>query len=108
MLVLARLLEPLWVRLGLLHAEARGGEQGGRREGAVLGDPHLRLGVDLAQERLDRTQLLRRNQVTLIDQEQVGKLELVDLVTGRIRGRVGLHLGLGLGLGLSLGLGLGG
>ena len=47
-LALARLLEPLWVRLGLLHAEARGGEQRGRLEGAVFGDHHLRLGVDLA------------------------------------------------------------
>ena len=48
-LVLARLLEPLWVRLGLAHAEAATVEQRAWLEGAVLRAYDLCHRVDLAQ-----------------------------------------------------------
>ena len=56
-LVLARLLEPLRVRLGLLHAEARRVEERRRLEHRVLGAYDLGVGVELAQEALDGAEL---------------------------------------------------
>mmetsp|Transcript_25467 Transcript_25467/g.81464 ORF Transcript_25467/g.81464 Transcript_25467/m.81464 type:complete len:623 (+) Transcript_25467:165-2033(+) len=76
-LVLSRLDQPLRVLLGLLHAEARRAEQRGRRELAVLRAHQLGRRVDLAQEGLDRAELRLAHEVALVDEEEIGELELV-------------------------------
>ena len=75
--MLARLHQPLRVLLGLLHAEARRAEQRRRRELAVLRANHLGRRVDLAQQCLDRADLRLADEVALVDEQQVGELELV-------------------------------
>ena len=57
--------------------EARPLEQHRRREDAVLGAHDLGCRVDLAQKGLDGVALLLRHEVALVEQQQVGKLELV-------------------------------
>ena len=76
-LVLARLLQPLRVLLGLLHREARGGEQRLRLDHRVLGAHDLGRRVHFPQEGRHRAELLLGHQVGLVDEQQVGKLELV-------------------------------
>ena len=57
--------------------EARPLEQHRRREDAVLGAHDLGLRVDLGEERLDCAELRLGHEVLLVDEQQVGKLELV-------------------------------
>eukprot|EP00964_Phaeocystis_antarctica_P086004 scaffold54405_cov55-Phaeocystis_antarctica.AAC.3 len=76
-LVYTRLHQPLWVLLGLLHAEAWRAEQLRRLEHAALRAHYLGRLVDLAEKRLDRPELRLRHKIALVDQNQIGELDLV-------------------------------
>ena len=75
--MLARLDQPLRVLSGLSEVKSRLPEQRRRRELAVLRANHLGRRVDLAQEGLDRAELRLADEVALVDEQQVGELELV-------------------------------
>mmetsp|Transcript_50778 Transcript_50778/g.163275 ORF Transcript_50778/g.163275 Transcript_50778/m.163275 type:complete len:439 (-) Transcript_50778:132-1448(-) len=76
-LVCARLAEPVGVLLRLSQAKARLAEQPSWLDAAVLRADHLRRRVDLVQQPLDRAQLRIAQQVGLVHQQDVRKLDLL-------------------------------
>jgi hypothetical protein len=67
-----------------------------QRDGATLGLVQAGIGIDAADARLDLTQLVRRHQVGLVEQDHVGKGDLV-LRLGRVLEPVAQPLSVGDG-----------
>mmetsp|Transcript_45232 Transcript_45232/g.119833 ORF Transcript_45232/g.119833 Transcript_45232/m.119833 type:complete len:341 (+) Transcript_45232:319-1341(+) len=71
-------LNPPWKHLDLLLVEAAGAQNRRRARDTELGLDHMRARVELLQYGLQRVQLLRGDQVDLVEDQDIRGLDLVD------------------------------